>query len=129
QDGEPLIGVNIQIKGTATGTITDFDGTYTLENVDENEILVFSYIGFQSQEVAVEGRSVIDVVLLPDAQLLDEVVVIGYGTVKKSDLTGSVASINAERFQNQPVTQVSEMLTGTVAGFSSNQSTSAAGGA
>ena len=129
QSGEALIGVNIQVKGTAKGTVTDFDGLYTIDDVDDQAILVFSYIGFEAQEIPVGGQTTIDVVLLPDAQMLDEVIVIGYGTVKKSDLTGSVASINVEKFQNQPVTQISEMLTGTVAGFNANQSTSAAGGA
>lgn len=129
QSGEPLIGVNIQVKGTTTGTVTDFDGQYTLDNVSDDAILVFSYIGYQTQEVAVAGKTTIDVVLTADAQLLDEVIVVGYGTVKKSDLTGSVTRISAEKFENQPVTQISEMLTGTIAGFNSNQSTSAAGGA
>lgn len=128
QNGEALIGVNIQVKGTTKGTITDFDGRYSLDDVDEQAILVFSYIGFQSQEVPVAGKSTIDIVLLPDAQLLDEVIVVGYGTVKKSDLTGSVTRISGEDFKRQPITQLTEMLAGTVSGFYSQQSASPGGG-
>src|SRR5690606_16680508 len=128
QNGEALIGVNIQVKGTTKGTITDFDGRYSLDDVDEQAILVFSYIGFQSQEVPVAGKSTIDIVLLPDAQLLDEVIVVGYGTVKKSDLTGSVTRISGEDFKRQPITQLTEMLSGTVSGFYSQQSASPGGG-
>ncbi len=128
QNGEPLIGVNILVEGTTQGTTTDFDGRYTLTNVEEQAVLIFSYIGYQTQRVPIAGKSVIDVTLLTDAQMLDEVIVVGYGTVKKSDLTGSVERVSAEAYQNQSVTQLTEMLSGTVAGFNSNQSTSAAGG-
>src|SRR5690625_4130914 len=128
QEGEPLIGVNIQVKGSNKGTATDFDGNFVLEDIDENAVLVISYVGYQTQEVPVAGKSKIDVVLLVDAQMLDEVIVVGYGTVKKSDLTGSVERVSAENFQNQSVTQLTEMLTGTVAGFNANQSASASGG-
>lgn len=126
--GEPLIGVNIQVKGTNIGTSTDIDGNYTLQNVEDDAILVFSYVGYESQEVVVSGRSAIDVTLISDAQVLDELVVVGYGSVKKSDLTGSVERIDASKFKNQAMTQVTDMLTGTVAGFNANQGTSAAGG-
>lgn len=128
QQGQPLTGVNVLVQGTTKGTSTDFDGTFSLTNVEENAILVFSYIGYQTQEVAVEGRTSIAIEMASDAQLLDELVVVGYGTVKKSDLTGSVARIDGETFRDQPITQVSEMLTGNVAGFYANQSTRASGG-
>ena len=129
QQGEPLIGVNVLIKGSNQGTSTDVEGNFSINNVEETAVLVFSYIGYQTLEVNLDGRSSIVVKMASDAQLLDELVVVGYGTVKKSDLTGSVASIDVEDFQNQPMTQLTDMLTGTVAGFNATQSTSAAGGA
>src|SRR5690606_10364064 len=85
--GEPLIGVNVQVKGTNKGTATDFDGYFTLEDIDENAVLILSYVGYQTQEVPVDGKSNITVTLLADSQLLDEVVVVGYGTQKKTSLT------------------------------------------
>jgi len=126
--GEPLIGVNILVDGTNIGTSTDIDGKYALDNVPEDAVLVISYIGFIQQEVELDGRSMVDIILLSNDQILDQVVVVGYGTVKKRDLTGSVATLDGAQFDNQQITQVSEMLTGTIAGFYGNQSTSAAGG-
>ncbi len=126
--GEPLIGVNVLVKGTNKGTSTDFAGKFVLEDVDDDAILIFSYIGYQTLEVAVEGQTALEIRMSSDAQLLDELVVVGYGTVKKSDLTGSVATISGETFRDQPLTQVSEMLAGTVAGFYSTQGTRASGG-
>src|SRR5690554_2342043 len=96
QNGDPLIGVNVVVKGSGQGTATDIDGQFALENIDENAVLVISYIGYQTQEVSVAGRSNITITLLSDSQLLDEVVVIGYGTQRRRDLTGAVSSINAE---------------------------------
>src|SRR5690606_23776600 len=93
QDGEPLIGVNIQVKGTNQGTSTDLEGRFILEDIDENAVLVVSYIGYQAQEVAVTGKSNLIITLLSDSQLLDEVVVVGYGTQKKVNVIGSVATI------------------------------------
>ena len=95
-DQQPLIGTTVQVKGTGTGTITGIDGDYTLPNVDKNAVLVFSSIGFESQEIAVGGRTTINVVLKEAAELLDEVVVIGYGAVKKSDLTSSIATVKGD---------------------------------
>jgi TonB-linked SusC/RagA family outer membrane protein len=123
-----LPGVSIMIKGTNIGTVTDIDGNYSINVSDENAVLVFSFIGYATQEVPVEGRSVIDVSMNEDVQSLDEVVVIGYGTAKKSDLTGAVTRIDAKSFESQPMTQLTEMLTGTVAGFNADQGTSASGG-
>src|SRR5690606_16762523 len=127
QNGESLPGVTISVQGTTIGTATDINGNYSI-TAPEGSTLVFSFIGFIAQEIIVGDKSVIDVTLIEDLASLDEVVVIGYGTAKKSDLTGSVASVNTEAFQNQPMTQLTDMLTGTVAGFSATQSTSAAGG-
>lgn len=126
--GEVLIGVNVVVKGTNNGTSTDFDGRYELSGVPEDGYLIFSYVGYQNLEIAIKGQTVLDVQLMEDVQLLDELVVVGYGTVKKSDLTGSVQRIDGSTFENQPMTQITDMLTGTVAGFNANQSASAEGG-
>ncbi len=117
---EPVIGATIIVKGnTAQGTITDMDGKYELKDVPSDATLVFSYIGTKTQEIAVEGRSTIDVTLSEDDRLLDEVVVVGYGTQKKVNLTGSVASINMnELTESRPITNTSHALAGMVAGVS-----------
>src|SRR5690554_2826297 len=86
--GESLIGVNVQVKGTTHGTATDLEGAYTLEDVSDDAILVFSYIGYQTLEEEVEGRSQIDVTLTSDAELLEEIVVVGYGRQKKANVVG-----------------------------------------
>src|SRR5690606_8914276 len=80
QSGEPLIGVNIQVKGTNKGTVTDFEGDFSFEDINENAVLVVSYVGYQTQEVAVAGKTNLTITLESDSQLLDEVVVVGYGT-------------------------------------------------
>lgn len=115
-DNTPLLGVNVVIKGTSTGTITDFDGKYTIAVPDANSVLQFSYTGYERQEVAVDGRGLIDLALQPSTSVLDEVVVIGYGTVKKSDLTGAVSTVNAEAFEKQPLTRLEDALQGRAAG-------------
>ena len=86
----PVIGANVVVKGTTNGTITDFDGNYTIEGVSANDVLVVSYIGYLSQEIPVGSQSAINVTLKEDTQTLDEVVVVGYGTMRKSDVTGSI---------------------------------------
>src|SRR5690606_35960331 len=101
-EGNPLIGVNIRVKGTDFGTATDADGAFYLEDVDEEAILVFSYIGYQTKEVSVAGNTSHTVTLLSDSQLLDEVVVVGYGTQTKRDLTGSVAQISNKELESVP---------------------------
>ena len=109
-DGEPLIGVSVQVKGTSTGTITDLNGKYTL-NVSTGQTLVFSYIGFMEQQV-VATKPVINVVLKEDTKTLDEVVVIGYGAQKKVNLTGSVAYIKLDdQMNSRPIASVSAVLT------------------
>ena len=92
--GDPVIGANVLEKGTNNGTITDFEGNYTLTNVKANGTLVFSYIGYVSQEIKVNGQTTINATIEEDSKNLEEVVVIGYGAVKKKDLTGSVASVS-----------------------------------
>lgn len=114
-NGESLIGVNVLEKGTSNGTITDYDGNFTL-NVSPNAVLVFSYIGYESKEIPASQAKDIKVVLQEDTKKLDEVVVIGYGAVKKADLAGSVAVLDNKNFKDQPVTRVADALQGRVAG-------------
>ena len=116
--GEPVIGASVVEKGNnSVGTVTDLDGNFTL-NVPSKSSLVVSYIGMKTQEVAVKGQTMIKVLLQDDSQALEEVVVIGYGTVQKKDLTGSVASVSAKQLEAIPVSSASEALTGKLAGVS-----------
>ncbi len=118
QDGEPLIGVNIQVKGTNMGASTDIDGKFTLVDIDENAVLVVSYIGYQTQEVPVSGKSNLSIVLLSDSQLLDEVVVVGYGTQKIREVTSSVAHLNERDFPQGAIYQSPlQLLSGRIAGL------------
>ena len=94
--GEPVIGANVIVKGTTNGTITGIDGDFTLSNVKKSDVIVFTFIGYKTEEVKYTGQPSVNVTLKDDTELLDEVVVIGYGTVNKRDLTGSVASVKAE---------------------------------
>ncbi len=116
QDGEPLIGVNIQVKGTGKGTSTDFEGQFTLADIDENAILVVSYIGYQTQEIPVSGNANIQITMISDSQLLDEVVVVGYGTQKKSDLTGAVGKVNNDDIVRGNPVKAAKAIQGQVAG-------------
>lgn len=111
----PVPGVNVIIKGTSTGTTTDFDGRYSI-NVNSGDVLVYSYIGYLTQEIAYTNQSTINAVLSEDATTLDEVVVIGYGTVKKEDLTGSVEVITAEDFNEGAILSPEQLLLGKAAG-------------
>lgn len=115
EKGAGLPGVNVVVKGSTTGTQTDLEGRYTLTAPD-NATLVFTFIGYTSQEVAVGGRTSIDVNLAPDSQALSEVVVVGYGTQRKQDVTGAVARIQAEEIVNQPVQTPTQALQGKTAG-------------
>lgn len=116
QTGEAVIGATIQEKGTSNGTTTDFDGNYSF-SVDANAILVFSYVGYASQEVKVGGRTTINVVLSEDAQMLQEVVAVGYGTQTKKEITGSVASVKAESFNKGVTANPMGLIQGKVAGL------------
>jgi TonB-linked SusC/RagA family outer membrane protein len=115
-DGLALPGVNISVKGTMTGTSTDFDGAYTIIVPNDEAILQFSFVGFLSQEVAVGGQSAVNVTLQTDTNELDEVVVVGYGSVKKSDITGSVSSVKSEELNAFPVLNAEQALQGRAAG-------------
>ena len=114
--GEPLIGVSVVEKGNKTnGAVTDIDGKFVI-NVPANSSLVVSYVGYKTQEVAVAGKHNINVTLKEDAEMLNDVVVIGYGVVKKADLAGSVAVMDNKAFKDQPITQASDALNGRMAG-------------
>ena len=115
-----LPGVSVAIKGTTNGTVTDVDGKYSL-NVAKNATLVFSFVGMKSQEVTVNGRKVIDVTMTNDTELLDEVVVVGYGTSKKSSLTSAVSAVKGDELLKAPATNVSQLLGGRLPGISSLQ--------
>lgn len=114
--GEPLIGVSVQVKGTQIGSITDFDGKFSID-VPANSTLVVSYVGFKTQEVRVGSQSVLTIRLEDENQLLDEVVVIGYGTMKKRDLTGSVTSVKADDIMRSPASNALEAIQGQVPGL------------
>ena len=116
QDGEPLIGVNVVVKGTTIGSMTDMDGHYVLENVPSNAIVEFSYIGYLQQSINVGNKSSLDITLAEDTQKLDEVVVVGYGSFKKSDLTGAISQIKGEEISALPLRSASDALQGKVAG-------------
>jgi len=126
--GESMPGVSIAVKGTSLGTITDINGKFSLKVSDENAILKFSFIGYIPQEVAVKGRSVINVALLQDAASLEGVIVVGYGVQKKSDVTGSVVSVNMEKLAERPSTNIVQALQGSMAGLSVSVNGSSADG-
>nr|WP_321408587.1 TonB-dependent receptor [uncultured Carboxylicivirga sp.] len=124
---DPLPGVSIVIKGTSNGTITDMNGQYSLKNVPTNATLIFSFIGMESQEVIVNGQEQISIILQESTYGMDEVIVVGYGTQKKSDITGSVASVSSERLSKIPVSNVMQAVQGSVAGVVINQVSSIPG--
>ena len=115
--GEPLIGVNVLVKGSRTGTITDMDGHFLLNEVSPNAMVSISYIGYKTEEIALNNRSSLTITLTEDSEQLDEVVVVGYGTEKKVNLTGSVSSVKFdEELANRPITDASQALSGKVSG-------------
>ena len=114
--GEAVIGASVMVKGTSTGTITDFDGKFTLQNVSEKASLVISYVGYRNQTIAVAGKSQLNVTLEEDRQLLDEVVVVGYGVQRKSDVTGALTRVGEKELNTKPVANAFEALQGKAAG-------------
>ncbi|MEC8831093.1 MAG: carboxypeptidase-like regulatory domain-containing protein, partial [Bacteroidota bacterium] len=114
--GQPLPGASVVLQGTTTGIQTDFDGNYRLENVPGDGTLVFSYVGFTTQTIPINNRTTIDLTMLEDTQSLDEVVVVGYGTQKKADLTGSIVTVDAEQIEKTPSANPVQSLQGKVAG-------------
>lgn len=123
EDAQPLIGATVMEKGTTNGTIADLDGKYTLEVSGANVILIFSYTGYEPQEIAVSNRNVIDVAMASDSKVLDEVVVIGYKTIKKNDLTGAVGSLDEEALTARSLNNPLEAVQGNVAGVQISSST------
>lgn len=115
--GEPLPGASVTVKGTTNGVSTDFDGNYVLSNVKSDATLVVTYIGFVSQEIKVDGRSVINITLSENRQLLDEVVVVGYGSLSRKELSSSIVQVDKEQFSQGAMNNAMEMLTGKVAGL------------
>ena len=118
---EPVIGASVVIEGTSMGTITDIDGNFSLEVSDDNVMLTISYIGYKTHNVRVQGKNNINVVLQEDSKALDEVIVVGYGTQKKVNLTGSVETVKSDKIAGKPVTSLQEALTGEAAGMTITQ--------
>lgn len=124
--GEPLIGASVVLKGNQNvGFATDFDGNYTLSNVPEDGTIVVSYIGFKTVEVAVNGRTTIDVILQEDSEVLEEVVVVGYGSLSRKELSSSIVQVSSEDFQKGAMNNAMEMLSGKVAGLNVSSTASA----
>ncbi len=125
---DPVIGANVVVKGTTIGTVTDLDGNYSIEIPGSASVLEFRYIGYITQQTKVGNQSTINVTLVEDTQAIDEVVVVGYGTVKKSDLTGAVSSIKSEELQKLPMTSVDQGIQGRAAGVQVTSTSGAPGG-
>lgn len=124
--GEPIIGANVRVKGTSIGSITDIDGAYQIVGVDpQNDVLEFSFIGYIAIEEPLKGRSQVDVVLFEDHEMLDEVVVIGYGSLSRRELSSSIVQVNRDQFQQGAMSDPMELVTGKVAGLNVNTTAAA----
>ena len=113
---ESIIGVSVQIKGTSSGTITNIDGRYSLDVPNDKQVLIFSFMGYETQEVRIGNLSVANVVLKDASLSLDELVVVGYGTQRRRDLTGAVASISGDKLQDIPVSDAAQAIVGRLPG-------------
>lgn len=122
EEGNPLPGVNVIVKGTVNGTTTDANGEYQLDVPDNTEVLVFSFVGYLSKEVNISDQSTVNISLDPDIQQLGEVVVVGYGVQKKANLTGSVSTMSKKQIENKLVTKISQLFAGQVTGLLASQS-------
>ena len=120
-EGQPMPGVNITVEGTTIGVMTDADGKYSIKVTDTNATLVFSFVGFNTEKIAIQGKSVIDLKMVPDVTKLDEIVVVGYGTQKRANVVGAVATVGGDKLQSIPAVNVSNALSGLVAGVSISQ--------
>ena len=116
QTGEPVMGATVLVKGTTNGSTTDLDGRYSINNVSPNQVLAVSFIGYASQEIPVGNRTVIDITLLEDSELLEDVVVVGYGVQRKSNLTGAISQVKSGDIENRTVSDVNQSLQGKTAG-------------
>jgi len=127
EESETFPGVSILEKGTTNGVVTDIEGRYLISVSGDNAVLVFSFVGYKSQEIPVAGRSTVDVVLDPDIQSLNEVVVIGYGEVDRNDVTGAVATLGDRDFNPGVTTSPQDLLTGKMAGVNVTSNNGAPG--
>ena len=128
ESGQPLIGVSVAVKGTTTGALTDVNGQYTLNNIPDNATLVFTFVGMTPMEELLGGRSKVDITLAEMSIGLDEVIVVGYGTARKVDLTGSITAVKQDEYINQPVNRVDQILQGRTAGVNVMSASGAPGG-
>ena len=126
--GTPMIGVSVVVKGTSHGVSTDFDGNFTLENVKKGQLLVFSYVGYTTQEKTIASGNPVNIILEEDTQNLGEVVVIGYGTQKVKDVTGSVSVVDAKTIDELKPVDAATALQGTTSGVSVNKASGSPGG-
>ena len=116
--GEPMVGVNVIVKGTTIGTMTSADGSFSVKIPSEKTVLVFSFIGYKTMEIPYAGKDKITVVLEDNAEMLDEVQIIAYGTQKKVTVTGAISSINTDELLKSPTSSIGNMLAGSVSGIS-----------
>lgn len=128
QEGTPLVGVSVIVKGSVKGTSTNGKGEYDLKGIDNDAVIIFSMIGYMQESVSVKGRSTIDIVLKVNLKKQGEVVVIGYGTIARKDLTGSVASVNVDEIKNTPFVSIDQALAGKAAGVQVTQADGSPGG-
>lgn len=126
--GMPIPGVNVVVKGTTNGTTTDFNGEYTLSGLNENDIVVFSYLGFANQEVVFAGQQNVDIAMAPDQAVLDEVVLIGYGSTRRQDATGAVQQVSPEEFNRGAIVSPEQLLAGKSSGVRITPSSGEPGG-
>lgn len=129
ETNEPLIGVTVFVEGTQTGTTTDMDGRFTLNIPDDGEVLAFSYVGYIRQEISIGDNTEFDVRLVPDIAMIDEIVVVGYGEQRRSNLTGAISSVSLQDIENRPQLRLDEALQGMAAGVTVTQSGGAPGSA
>jgi TonB-linked SusC/RagA family outer membrane protein len=128
EKGELIVGSNISIKGTVRGTVTDGNGKFKIDVLNSSSVLIFSYVGFVTKEITVGNKTTINLVLLSNESILDEVVVIGYGTQKKSDLTGAVGSVKQDQLLERPAASLNQALSGRMAGVQVNTNSGRPGG-
>ena len=114
--GESVIGASVVVKGTTNGTITDFDGKFTLQNVPDNGTIQVSFVGYKTMDISVKGQSTVKIILEEDTETLDEVVVVGYGTAKKSDVTGAMSRVTSKVIEDRPVQNALQAMQGRVTG-------------
>src|SRR5699024_10249436 len=128
EDGQPLPGVTIQIKDTQEGTTTDKKGRFTIDIPPDNNNLVCSFVGFQTREVSIDGKTNIDISLQKEVEEMEDIVVVGYGSQRRQDLTGSVSSVSASDFENQPITSADQAMQGQISGVQVTRNSGAPGG-